>query len=239
MSQYDLTIVFPVYNEARRIDLHKERVNELSFKHSVQIVYVNDGSVDGCFEMMKQDLSADHVKFVENPRNLGKGGAVRTGIEASDGSYVLFTDFDVPVAPEVFEGIFKQIYGKEQTVIIGVRKKTNEVKKSESRIRKYLSWGFQSFLKWVIGIKVTDSQCGFKIFDNKSGKEIFSRMKTNGFAFDVEMLLLAQRLGVKVEEYPVVILEDCGPSTINIFVDPFKMVIEILKIRWRLIFAKV
>ncbi|TNF25161.1 MAG: glycosyltransferase [Deltaproteobacteria bacterium] len=239
MSQYDLTIVFPVYNESRRIDLHKERVKNLNFEYSVQIVYVNDGSVDGCFEMMRQDLAADHVKFVENPRNLGKGGAVRTGVQASDGRYVLFTDFDVPVTPETFKGIFQQIHGKDQTAVIGVRKKTSEVENSENRTRKYLSWGFQSFLKWVIGIQVTDSQCGFKIFDNKSGKEIFSRMKTNGFAFDVEMLLLARKLGVKVEEFPVVILEDCGPSTINIFIDPLKMVVEILKIRWRLFFAKI
>jgi dolichyl-phosphate beta-glucosyltransferase len=239
MSQFELSIIFPVYNEAQRIELHKTRVKELQFHAPVQIVYVNDGSIDGCFETMKAELVADNVKFVENPRNLGKGGAVRTGVQAADGKYVLFTDFDVPVSPETFNGILNQISGKEHTAVIGVRKKTSEVENSENRIRKYLSWGFQSFLKWVIGIQVSDSQCGFKIFDNKSGKQIFSLLKTNGFAFDVEMLLLAKKLNVKVEEYPVTILEDCGPSTINIFVDPIKMVVEILKIRWRLIFAKI
>lgn len=239
MSQYDLSIIFPVYNEAQRIELHKSRVKELKFEGPVQIVYVNDGSVDGCFETMKVELATENVKFVENPRNLGKGGAVRTGVQASDGKYVLFTDFDVPVSPDTFQGILKQITGKENTAVIGVRKKTSEVENSENRIRKYLSWGFQSFLKWVIGINVSDSQCGFKIFDNHSAKTVFSQMKTNGFAFDVEMLLLAKKHGINIKEYPVTILEDCGPSTINIFRDPFKMVFEIVRIKWRILFAKI
>lgn len=235
--QYELSIVFPYYNEGKRIELHRERLKTLDFDFPCEILYVNDGSTDGTFEGFKASQKNEDNSFLENPQNLGKGGAVRNGATHARGKYILYTDFDIPVEKKAFVEILELMKKEGRGATIGVRLKDSEVENAENKIRKVLSWGFQSFMKWVIGIDLTDTQCGFKIFDHDSAKKIFPPLKTTGFAFDVEVLLRAKELGLPIKEYPVQILEDCGPSSLNIFIDPIKMMIEIFKIKWRLTFG--
>jgi dolichyl-phosphate beta-glucosyltransferase len=226
--QAKLSIVFPFYNEAKRISIHLNRVKELKFPCPVEFIYVNDGSTDKTIDLLTNQRSGDNIKFISYDNNEGKGHAVSQGIMASTGEYVLYTDFDVPVSPETFIGIFQKIYSKSNTLVISKRLEQNT-----GTLRKIFSDVFHLILKKIIGFNFSDPQCGFKIMDSATAKMLFREVQTKGFTFDTELLVIAQKKQIQIEEFPVTILPDCGPSTINIYTDPFKMIYEVLKIRFR------
>jgi len=229
-----LSIVIPAFNEQER--LPKTLLETIAWCnkniHSYEIIITDDGSSDDTLEIGR--LFSEHdsnVKVIACP-HLGKGATVRMGMLNSTGTYALFMDADgatplseIPkLIAKIEEGYF---------VAIGSRVIQNpgETTVKTSLHRKIIGRTFAALVNIFAVSGIADTQCGFKMFKKDIKKELFSRQKINGFAFDVELLYLANKLSYPVAEVPVNWVNQKG-SKVNLITDSIKMFKDILKIRF-------
>jgi len=199
-----LSIVIPAYNEERRLPRTLRAIDKYlkQQNYNYEIIVVNDGSRDkteGILLSLKPQISS--LKVINNKINRGKGSVVKQGMLASRGRYRLFTDADnsTPIS-EVEKILFWLEKGYD--VVIGSRDvKGSVLDPPQPFLRRLLGCFFRLFRKIVLDIwEVRDTQCGFKGFSKRAADDIFSRLETKGFLFDVEVLLLAKKLGYKIKE---------------------------------------
>jgi glycosyltransferase involved in cell wall biosynthesis len=234
------SIVVPAYNESARILPTLERV--LSFVREqgwqAEIVVVNDGSRDNTAEVVANFARRQPmVRLVENPGNRGKGYSVRNGVRHARGEVILFTDADLssPIeeAPKLFDAI-----ERGNDLAIGSRWLQSDLQTARQPLyRQILGRAFNVALKLILGFTFRDTQCGFKAFTRRAGKEIFSRQRIDRWCFDPEVLFLARKLGYRTEEVPVAWAHD-DRSKINPIADGISMLKDLLKIRWNSITGK-
>jgi len=202
-----------------------------------EILFSDDGSRDGCGDIVR-DLSLPNVRVVGYEQNKGKGCAVRTAMLAATGDAIMFTDADLAYGTDVI----KQIYGifeKEPTdIVIGSRNLHKDGYEGYTFLRKIASKTYIKVLCIAGELKLSDSQTGCKAFSAKAAKDIFSRCEVNGFAFDFEAILWAQKLGYKFKEMPVKIINH-RESKVNLIKDAFKMMKDLRKMKKRIKKAQV
>ena len=229
-----LSLVIPVYNEEKIIQNTIFSVKEYmqnNFKN-YEVIFVNDGSKDDTLKIA-EELSDDNIKVISYEKNKGKGGAVKTGILAAIGDFIFYTDCDLAYGLDVVKqgyDIFQE--NKEADIVIGSRRKHKDGYASYTFIRKIASNIFIPILKIFGGIKQSDSQSGIKGFKKDAAKKIFGLCETDGWSFDFEVLLIADKLGYKIEEMPVKIIYH-GESKINPVKDAIKMLRDVSKIKKR------
>lgn len=203
-----VSIIVPAYNEEERIGTTlKAIVTHMRAKqYHFELLVADDGSRDRTKLRVQGFISQEQLQHqacvVALPQNQGKGAAVRAGVMRATGKYVLFTDADNSTPIEEIDGFLQQM--DEYDILIGSRYlKSSNVQKKQPWHRILLSrlsnFIIQAFL--IDGIK--DTQCGFKMMRYEAAKDIFSRMKINGFGFDMEMLALAEVLDYRIRELPV------------------------------------
>jgi len=233
-----LSIIIPAYNEEKR--LPKTLVNIISFlnkeKIEAEILIVNDGSKDQTEKVAREMAETNSfLKIISYEQNKGKGGAVKEGINQAQGDYLVFLDADnsTPIS-EIIPLLNNLAQGYD--LVIGSRRvKGAKILKKQPLLRQILSQGFNFLIKVILGlVDYKDTQCGFKGFRQQAGKNIFSKAKINGFAFDAELLCLANLLGYKVLEMSVA-WQDEKQSTLriksvwNIFWESLKIKRNILR----------
>ena len=159
-----------------------------------EIVAVNDGSRDGTeAELFSLAEKYPHLKPVTYKDNRGKGCAVRTGILASSADMVVYTDCDLAYGTDIISEIVKPLDSHD--IVIGSRNLSKEGHKGYSFIRKLASKVYIKLLNFAAGFDHSDSQCGIKCYKGEVARRIFALCQTDGFAFDLEVLILADRLG--------------------------------------------
>ena len=236
-----ISLIFPMYNEEKIIKNTVQSVKifmDSNFKNNnieYEIIFVDDASKDASLKIADETIEAigGNIKTLRHEKNTGKGGAVRTGMIAARGDFIFYTDCDLAYGLDVVkEGydIFNK--NKEADIVIGSRRKHKDGYASYTFIRKIMSVVFFNVLKIYGGIKESDSQTGLKGFKKDAAKKIFGLCETNGWAFDVEVLLIAQRLKLKILEMPVKIINH-GDSKIKAVTDGVKMLKEISRIKKR------
>lgn len=180
-------------------------------KYTYEIIIVDDGSTDGSIEFV-EDFISDHDNFVFiKNSHLGKAGAVTTGMLKAKGEYRLFTDMDQATPIEEIGKLLP--YAKDFNIVIGSR---NSNRKGAPFTRQIMANGMIILRTILVGIKgIKDTQCGFKLFNAESANKLFTKITEihNGFkeisgsnvtaGFDVELLLLAQKMGYNIKEVPV------------------------------------
>jgi glycosyltransferase involved in cell wall biosynthesis len=207
-----LSIVIPAYNEEANIKggVLEEVWNYLKKQdYSWEVLLVDDGSTDLTLKLMS-NFSKTHKGFrVLAEKHRGKGGTVIVGILAANGDIILFSDLDQATPlPEVEKFFPKFEIGYD--VVIGSR----SGRSGAPPIRKLMAYGFALLRTVILRLPFKDTQCGFKAFKKETAKEIFKRMKVyndkmvaGGAAvtagFDLEVLYLARKMGLKVAEVPV------------------------------------
>ena len=233
MVQHTLSLVIPAFNEAKRIkntiDLLKEYMRTRSWIKEVLIVV--EPSRDQTLKIANEAAQgSEQIHIIANAVHKGKGFAVKTGMLQSTGDWILFCDADLAVSLDQIDSLMER--AKEiPKVVIGTRYARGMIyPKHESILRRWLSRLFKMVFLRVVNLDVTDSQCGFKLFDRESAQKIFRPQKINGFAFDVETLLRAYELGIPVEEFPVKWV-DPGNSTFSIYRHGLQIMKDILKLR--------
>lgn len=202
-----LTLIIPAYNEAQRLPafLDKVRVHlSKQFDNDYEVIVVDDGSTDGS-PMAFVEIARDwpQIQIVCHPENQGKGAAVRTGMLMGRGELLLFADAD-GATPITEEPKLRTAIEAGADVAVGSRLLSSaEVTRDRTWFRGMVGRVFALAARSMLRMPVRDTQCGFKMFRRDAGRHLFSLVEETGYLFDLEMLMLAQRLGYQVAEVPV------------------------------------
>ncbi len=231
-----LTIVIPMYNEEKIVaDTARQTEAFLSenFPDS-EAVFVNDGSTDGtaaAFEAVLHDCP--HLRLAGYEKNRGKGCAVRTGMLEGRGDIIAFTDCDLAYGLDVIKEFAER--NASCDVCIGSRALHPGGYEGYSPLRKLMSKVYLLVIRLAAGFPWSDSQSGIKSFTNAAAKKIFgdARCVTDGFAFDLEALMLARSFGMSVTEIPVKIINHRA-SHINPVRDTLRMLRQLRSIKKRI-----
>ena len=227
-----ISLCIPMYNESSIIAKTAKELSAYMGEHfgdDYEIIFSDDGSVDGSAEIVK-GLNLKNVRVVGYEKNQGKGSAVRHGVLSSLGDVVIFTDADLAYGVDVIEEAVEIVERKEYPVLVASRAKHKEGYEGYTAIRKLASKTYIKLLNLFGGIKISDAQCGFKAFDGEEGRRIFSLCKTNNFAFDLEVILWAQKMKLAIYEMPAKIINH-RESKVNLLKDSLRMVKEISAIK--------
>ena len=232
MSEPFLSIVVPAYNEAGRIRGTLERL--CHFKetepYSIELTVVDDGSTDQTVETVSEFPG---VRLIRNDRNHGKGFTVRHGVLEAQGEYVLFTDADLSTPIEELGKLVSALRSSGADAAVGSRALNRELIGIRQPLFRDLSGRFFNLLvKIFTGLRLHDTQCGFKLFKSSSTRRAFEQMRIEGFGFDPELLFLIERQGGRVVEVPV--RWDNHPATkVRFLRDSTEMFLDLIAIRWR------
>jgi glycosyltransferase involved in cell wall biosynthesis len=198
-----ISIIIPAFNEANRLPGTLDQVRgylERSAWEFAEVLVVDDGSRDGT----AQAARSAGARVLENPANRGKGYSVRRGMLEAQGEYALFTDADLSTPIEDLEKLWTAAGRGALRVAIGSRAVDRSlVGVHQPVFRETMGRIFNVAMRAVTGLPYRDTQCGFKLFDARAAREIFSRQRLDGFGFDVEVLFIARRLGYAAAEVPV------------------------------------
>lgn len=228
------SIVIPAFNEERRLDRTLDQV--IGFvqqqRWKAEVLVVNDGSSDATADIVRRfTRSNSNVKLVENPGNRGKGFAVRNGMLNATGDMLLFTDADLsaPIeeAPKLIEAL-----QNGADIAIGSRWLNSSLQtRRQSILRQVLGRVYNVLMRGILGMKFRDTQCGFKAFTRGAAHIVFPAQTIEGWGFDPEVLYLAKRSGLRIDEVPVRWGHDTG-TRIHPLRDGWQMLVDMVSIRW-------
>lgn len=230
-----ISVIIPMYNESKIIADTARTLSDYMQKHfdSYEILFSDDGSVDGCGDIVRA-LSLPCVRVTGYPQNRGKGHAVRYAVLEAKGDLILFTDADLAYGVEVirraYDFYLENARSQPLHMVIGSRNLAKDGYENYSVLRKIMSKVYIRLLCIVGGFRLSDSQCGFKAFEREAAHDIFSRCKVDGFAFDFEAILWADKLQYRMVEMPVKIINH-RESKVRIVRDTLKMLKDLRKIR--------
>jgi len=231
----DVSIVVPAYNEASRLPDSLRRIltffDERPWKAEV-VVVVEPGTDDTLRLAHEASATDPRVRVLAPPVHRGKGAAVREGMLAACAEIRFFMDADLSTelaAMDRFLARFQQEPNID--VVIGNRQHPgSRIEKYQNPLRRSMGQMFNRLVQFLAIRGITDTQCGFKAFRAAAAEAIFSRQQMDGFAFDVETLLIAERLGFKFAELPVV-WRNSAASKVRVVQDSIAMLRDILRAR--------
>ena len=233
--QPDLSIVIPAYNEQGRLEptLRSYLGYCRNRGRSVEVIVVDDGSTDRTTALAEHlaDEFAE-IRLIRLAENRGKGYAVRSGIVNARGRRVLFADADGATPIEEVERLDAAL-DTGADVAIGSRALTSAEVRVRTRLHRRLIGRAFHLLVRLTGVDgISDTQCGFKLFRGAVAHHLFSRMRTTGFSFDVEVLMMARLCGFRIAEVPVNWAHQPG-SRVNLVTDSARMAGDLVRIRLR------
>ena len=235
-----VSVCIPMYNESACVrDSAAALYNKMteyaaSRGISFEIVFCDDGSTDGCGEVLRAFAKDKaEIRVVGYGENRGKGHAVKTAVVESRGDVVIFTDCDLAYGVGVIEDAAEKFFADcRSDVVVGSRNLDPSGYAGYGKLRRFASRVYIKVLSAVGGLDLTDSQCGFKAFSGECAKTVFGYCECDGFAFDYEVIMIAEKLGYKISEMPVSIVNH-GKSSVHVVRDSIRMLRDILKIKRR------
>ena len=230
-----LSIVIPAYNEEQRLPATLSAVVEYLNQHRLpgEILVIDDGSRDGSARVAGEVLAGGRGRVLRNPENRGKGFSVRRGILEAGGRWVLMMDADLSTPIEEHAKLATVARDHDLDIVIGSRGlPESQIEVRQNAMRELMGKTFNRLMRPMTGLPLRDTQCGFKLMDRARVRPLVERMIINGFAFDVELLFLAQRFGLSMREVPVV-WRNAPDSAVSMFTDPVAMLADVMRIRWR------
>jgi glycosyltransferase involved in cell wall biosynthesis len=196
-----VSIVIPAYNEARRLAATLAGWREFlgAQAYAWEILVVDDGSTDATAAVAE----ASGARVIRLQPNEGKGGAVRTGVLAAEGQFIAYADADMNVAPAHLQEARRRLEVGGGADLVAGRRELAQYAAAEGPIRLLAGGLVQLTRRVVVMSAIRDTQCGFKVFRRELGRAIFARARVRSFAFDIEVLFLARKLGARIVEMPV------------------------------------
>jgi len=228
----DLSIVIPAYNEERRLAPTLERVQQYlrEQEYRAEVIVVDNNSRDATAEV----AARAGATVLKEPRR-GKGAAVRTGMLAAEGEYVLFSDADLSTPIEEVEKLMSALKSGYDIAIGSRALPESNLPVRQPWYREMVGRAGNLLVRLMAVHGIADTQCGFKLFPRSIARRLFGAQRLTGIAFDMEVLFLAQRLGLKIAEVPVTWIDnpDTRISRVRDSADAIKDLIRI-RITWLL-----
>ena len=234
-----LSIVIPLYNEEQRLKkslpILKNFIKK-NQKYKIEIIFVSDGSTDQTNLIIQnfQILKVSHFKkrIIKYNKNVGKGFAVKKGVLKATNEWILICDTDLSVHPNQFIIWFKnKILSSKKMAYYGSREHKRSVINA-SKHRVLMGFFFKKLIRYLFNIKLSDTQCGFKVFHRSYSKKIFKKITSYRFTFDVELTLLLKNQNIVIKELPLKWSHKEG-SKLSLLWDVPRMFIDIILIRLR------
>ncbi|MGN0395918.1 MAG: glycosyltransferase [Coprococcus sp.] len=200
-----LSVVMPAYNEGKHIYDNLLTTSKIlsTFVKRYEIIAVNDGSSDNTNEQIAAAALQDsHIISSGYSDNKGKGHAIAFGIDKAKGIYTAFLDSDLELSPKLLKSYLNVMKSQNADIVIG-SKQHPESKLHYPVIRKIMSYGYYIILKLMFRLDIHDTQTGIKLFKSDIIKPIAKNLTTDGYAFDIEILVAANKQGCKIIEAPI------------------------------------
>lgn len=230
-----LSVVIPAYNEAQRIGSTLKAVHNFLQKqaYDYEILVVNDGSKDNTAEVVLGMTGViKNLRLIDNKKNQGKGGVVKDGMLSAVGDVRVFMDADNSTRIDEITK-FLPYFDQGYDLVIGSRRISGSVIAVHQPWFRDLQGGiFRTIVHIFVPLGVTDSQCGFKAMTGAAASKIFPKQRIFRWAFDVEILALARKMGLKIKEAPITWTDDSN-SHVKLS-GKIKMLLEVLQVRLNL-----
>lgn len=233
MDTPTLTVVIPAYKEAARIGPTLHRISEYGATQgwNTEIIVVLDGGpADTAGAVADARRTYPGITVIDNGVNRGKGFSVRAGMRAARGRYVLFSDADLSTPIEEATRLIAALEAGADVAIGSRGLAQSQVTVHQPWWRESMGRTFNWFVRRLAVEGISDTQCGFKCFRREAARRIFALQRLDRFAFDVEVLWIANHLGMHVVELPVTWVNSPA-STVNPIRDSSQMLIDLLRIR--------
>jgi dolichyl-phosphate beta-glucosyltransferase len=229
-----LSVVIPCFNEERRLGATLEDLLAWSRRREqpVEVIVVDDASTDGTAALVTaRAATASELRLLRLTHNAGKGGSVRAGMAAARGARRGFADADGAV-PFVDMERLEAALDAGADVAVGSRVLDPSLVQALFH-RRFFGFFFRTLVRWLLVRTVADTQCGFKLFSAEAATRLFQDQLLPGFAFDVELLGRAERIGLRVAEVPVH-WQDRPGSKVRVLRDGLHMARDVVRLRRRL-----
>ncbi|MCU0693323.1 MAG: glycosyltransferase family 2 protein [Polyangiaceae bacterium] len=234
MSGLALSVVIPAFNEEARLEPTLRRV----VQHLVQsgldheVIVVDDGSTDETAALTRR-VAADCqvIRLIELGENRGKGAAVRAGVLAARGREILFSDADMATPIEELAKLRAALAAGNDIAIGSRAVRGADIRVRQHRARELMGRTFNLLVQILALRGIRDTQCGFKLFPQAVARDLFARATVDGFAFDVELLVLAKRR-YRVAEVPVA-WSHVEESKVSPGADAARMLVDLVRLRLR------
>jgi cellulose synthase/poly-beta-1,6-N-acetylglucosamine synthase-like glycosyltransferase len=226
----DLSIVIPAYNEVNRLPESLRRLRAYMRKYGTlaEVIVVDDGSTDGTARLVQAwQMEWPALRLVESVHR-GKGGAIRTGVIAARGAFIALADADFSMPVEEFDRFLPSLMG-QYDMAIGSRAAPGARRLGEPWLRKVLSHGFNLIVRLVLGLRLRDTQCGFKCLTREAALHLCAYQTIEGWGYDVELLHIAKRRGYRAREVPITWRYAAGSR-----VRPLRAALTMLHDVWRI-----
>ena len=214
LTHHKLSVIIPAHRQAKTIVRDIRRIEKIlaQVRYPYEIIVVVDGYGDGTYRAAKKIISAN-VKAIVYMKNQGKGHAVRLGMSKASGDYIAFIDAGMEIDPNGISMLLEHMEWYDADIIVGSKRHPASVVHYPLS-RKILSLLYQMIIWFLFHLKVRDTQTGIKIFRRKVLEKILPRLLVKQYAFDLEMLAVAQHLGfTRIYEAPIKLRYNLGDLT--------------------------
>ncbi len=241
MADVTLSVIVPAYKQEKTIVSDLKRIEDVldQLRYTSELICVVDGKLDKTFEnASKYARDKKNIKIIGYETNKGKGHAVRYGMAHSEGKIIAFIDAGMDINPNGLSMLLEHFEWYKADIVVG--SKRHPVSKVKyPYVRRILSWGYQIFVKLLFGLDIKDTQAGLKCYRRTVLEKVLPRLLVKTYAFDIEILAVANYLGFnRIYEAPVELELDFGKgSTVTskrflYFV--YKMTLDTLAVFYRL-----
>lgn len=230
-----LSLIVPVYNEESRLLAPLPQVVQYlqSTFEKWELILIDDGSTDRTPDkLLEAERLFPTIKILRNLKNHGKGAAVRQGFQQAAGDVLIFSDADFSTPMEECEKLFQTLASGFDIVIGSRGLNESNVEVHQTWARETMGKIFNVFIRSLLPLEFKDTQCGFKMFRRAAVELILPRMSIRGFAFDVELLIIAQQHQLRIAEIPVT-WRNVRDSKVHPVINSFEMLRDLLQIRYR------
>lgn len=228
-----LSLILPSYNQ--RVRTGQAAAVAMEFLRSrllerAELIVVDDGSDPG--QGVEPGDLPPGATLIRHQRNLGKGGAVRSGVLRADGSYIIYTDSDLPFS---LEPITMTLNGLRDgaDIVIGERQPAEPSAATPiTAARRLSSLIYTWMVRRLLGLEYPDIQCGYKGYRASVAKELYGRLEITSFAFEAEIMVRALKAGYGIRRLPLQLLHN-NDSSVRLTRHAPEMVVDTLRIAWR------
>jgi dolichyl-phosphate beta-glucosyltransferase len=237
----EVSIIIPFFNEEKRVKRTIDAIKKFFRKKKsirVEIIFVNDGSSDNTQVILesylKELLLKNHsIKFYKLAFNQGKGYAIKYGVQKSKYKWILMCDFDLSIKFDQLLLWMKKNFIKSRDVAYFGSRAHPDSKSTKVFYRYWLGSLFSFLINLMFRFNIKDTQCGFKLFNRDYALKIFKKLRSYGYVFDIDLILLLKNNNIIINELPITCTHKFE-GKLNIIKDGPLMLFELIKIKLKL-----